>query len=104
MLYFDEAGYTGPDLTNNIQPYFALASIRMTADEIDCMKKDIGYCEWGKELHFKSMSMLTKILWNILEIWMYQRQLWDMARVSTSILCLLAIWQSLSLTRSLEYS
>lgn len=41
MLYFDEAGYTEPDLTNNIQPYFALASIRMTADEIDCMKKDI---------------------------------------------------------------
>lgn len=68
MLYFDEAGYTGPDLTNNIQPYFALASIRMTADEIDCMKKDIGYCEWGKELHFKSMytnphgrTMLDKI-------------------------------------------
>ena len=55
MLYFDEAGYTGPDLTNNIQPYFALASIRMTADEIDCMKKDIGYREWGKELHFKGM-------------------------------------------------
>ena len=280
MLYFDEAGYTGPDLTNKEQPYFALASIRMTDDEVACMKKDIGYCEWGKELHFKSMytnphgrvmldkifnhplmddnhvlpsfaykryciyanivnilvetmyynqgvnlyegaknlilanglyyfatlhpnkdlmtefencfvtmvrepsvgsvanfyrttdklvynadtkdgffemlsekpptiqyikealtdkkfyidltiplfsvsiqewykrtgkkilfflillnhSMLTKILWNILEIWMYQRQLWDMARVSTSILCLLAIWQSLSLTRSLEYS
>ena len=71
MFYFDEAGYTGPDLTNNIQPYFALASIRMTADEIDCMKKDIGYCEWGKELHFKSMytnlqgrAMLEKIFRN----------------------------------------
>lgn len=55
MLYFDEAGYTGPDLTNKEQPYFALASIRMTDDEVACMKKDIGYCEWGKELHFKSM-------------------------------------------------
>ena len=33
---------------------------------------------------------------------MYQRQLWDMARVSTSILCLLAIWQSLSLTFEVE--
>lgn len=31
MLYFDEAGYTGPDLTNNIQPYFALASINLSS-------------------------------------------------------------------------
>lgn len=68
MLYFDEAGYTGPDLTNNKQPYFALASVRMTDDEIVRMKKDIGYYEWGKELHFKSMyksyqgqKMLDKI-------------------------------------------
>ena len=36
MLYFDEAGYTGPDLTNKEQPYFALASIRMTDDEVAC--------------------------------------------------------------------
>ena len=41
MLYFDEAGYTGPDLTNNKQPYFALASIRMTDNEVVRMKKDI---------------------------------------------------------------
>lgn len=68
MLYFDESGYTGPDLTNIEQPYFTLASIRMTDDEIVRMKKDIGYCEWGKELHFKSMyksyqgqKMLDKI-------------------------------------------
>lgn len=55
MLYFDEAGYTGPDLTNNKQPYFTLTSVRMTDDEVIRMKKDIDYCEWGKELHFKSM-------------------------------------------------
>lgn len=55
MLYFDESGYTGPDLTNVSQPYFALASVKMTNDEIACLKKDIGYYEWGKELHFKSM-------------------------------------------------
>jgi hypothetical protein len=53
--------------TENNQ-YFALASIRMTDDEIVRIKKDIGYCEWGKELHFKSMytnlqgrAMLEKI-------------------------------------------
>ena len=41
MLYFDESGYTGPDLTNVSQPYFALASVKMTNDEIACLKKDI---------------------------------------------------------------
>ena len=71
MLYFDESGYTGPDLTNVSQPYFALASVRMADDEIARLKKDIGYCEWGKELHFKSMytnpqgrQMLDKIFGN----------------------------------------
>lgn len=39
MLYFDESGYTGPDLTNVSQPYFALASVKMTNDEIACLKK-----------------------------------------------------------------
>ena len=68
MLYFDEYGNTGPDLTNVSQPYFAVASVRMADDEIARLKKDIGYCEWGKELHFKSMytnpqgrQMLDKI-------------------------------------------
>ena len=54
MLYFDESGYTGADLVNSKQPYFSLASIRITDEEIAQIKKDIGYCEWGKELHFKS--------------------------------------------------
>ena len=68
MLYFDESGYTGPDLTNIEQPYFTLASIKMNDDEITHMKKDIGYDKWGKELHFKNMytnpqgrTMLGKI-------------------------------------------
>lgn len=55
MLYFDESGYTGPDLTNSKQPYFTLVSIRMTDEEIARLKEDIDYNEWGKELHFKSM-------------------------------------------------
>ena len=55
MLYFDESGYTGSDLINPEQPYFTLASVRLTEDEIAVMKEDIGYVEWGKELHFKSM-------------------------------------------------
>ena len=55
MLYFDESGYTGPDLINSKQPYFSLASIRMTDEEIAQIKEEVGYCEWGRELHFKSM-------------------------------------------------
>lgn len=55
MLYFDEAGYTGPDLTNPDNPYFTLASIRLTDDEAEKMKEDINYEGWGKELHFSSM-------------------------------------------------
>lgn len=55
MLYFDEAGYTGPDLTNQDHPYFTLASIRLNDDEVEKMKKDINYEGWGKEFHFSSM-------------------------------------------------
>ena len=55
MLYFDESGYTGADLVNSKQPYFSLASIRITDEEIAQIKEEVGYCEWGRELHFKSM-------------------------------------------------
>lgn len=68
MLYFDESGYTGADLTNEKQPYFTLASVRLEDEEIAQIKSDIGYEEWGKELHFKSMftnpqgrTMLDKV-------------------------------------------
>ncbi len=30
-IYFDESGYTGADLTNEDQPYFALASVRLSS-------------------------------------------------------------------------
>ena len=55
MLYFDEAGYTGPDLTNPDHPYFTLASIRLTDGEAEKIKEDINYEKWGKEFHFSSM-------------------------------------------------
>ena len=41
MLYFDESGYTGPDLINSKQPYFSLASIRMTDEEIAQIKEEV---------------------------------------------------------------
>jgi len=55
MIYFDESGYTGPDLNNVKQPYFALASIRMDDEEIARVKNDIDFEKWGRELHFTSM-------------------------------------------------
>lgn len=55
MLYFDEAGYTGPDLTNPSQPFFTLASIRISNDEIEKLKDDIRYREWPREFHFSKM-------------------------------------------------
>lgn len=68
MLYFDEAGYTGADLTNKEQQFFTLASTNLLEDEIRDIKEGIGYEKWGKELHFKSMytnphgrGMLKKI-------------------------------------------
>lgn len=39
MLYFDEAGYTGADLTNKEQQFFTLASTNLTEDEIEYIKK-----------------------------------------------------------------
>ena len=42
MLYFDESGYTGPELTNEEQPYFTLASVRLENEEIAQIKSDIA--------------------------------------------------------------
>lgn len=55
MLYFDEAGYTGPDLTNTQQPYFTLASVCVSEEEAEQIKADIEYAKWGSELHFANM-------------------------------------------------
>lgn len=55
VLYFDEFGYTGSDLCNHNQPYFTLASVLMSQDELKLIENDINLLGWGKELHFKKM-------------------------------------------------
>ncbi|WP_455050267.1 DUF3800 domain-containing protein [Hoylesella nanceiensis] len=60
MIYFDESGYTGPDLVNVEQPYFTLASIRLQSDEIIDIKNAVEDEKWGKELHFKKMYVSRK--------------------------------------------
>lgn len=55
MLYFDEAGYTGPNLSSVDQPIYTMGSVNFNSDELDLIRRDIGYDAYGKELHFKSM-------------------------------------------------
>ncbi|TYK33764.1 DUF3800 domain-containing protein [Bacteroides pyogenes] len=55
MLYFDEAGYTGGNLTDKIHPFFTLASTDVSESEMKTIKEAIDYDTWGKELHFKKM-------------------------------------------------
>lgn len=59
-IYFDEAGYTGADLTNEAQPYFVLASVRFSAEEIDTIRRNIGLVESTKEIHFKNIHTNRK--------------------------------------------
>lgn len=51
-LYFDEAGYTGADLMNQDQPYFCLASVCFTDEELNKIKSDIGLDPSRNEIHF----------------------------------------------------
>lgn len=67
-LYFDEAGFTGSDLLSQQQPFFCLASVLFTDEELDDIKKDIGLSKFDNELHFKKLhtnwqgrEVLTKL-------------------------------------------
>lgn len=57
--YFDEAGYTGSDLTNADQPFFCLGSAKYTDDEIKQIKNDLSLDD-ATELHFKKLYKSTK--------------------------------------------
>lgn len=53
-IYFDEAGYTGSDLTNDDQPYFVVGSTCFTDEEITELEADLEL-QGKKELHFKEL-------------------------------------------------
>lgn len=57
--YFDEAGYTGSDLTNVDQPFFSLGSVKYTDDEIQQIKNDLSLND-ATELHFKKLYKSSK--------------------------------------------
>lgn len=59
-IYFDEAGYTGADLTNVPQPYFALASVRFTEEELATIRNDLGLDAYETEMHFKRCILIGK--------------------------------------------
>ena len=52
-VYFDEAGNTGSNITNQVQPYFVLSSVCYTDDELQQIQKDVAY---GNELHFMNIK------------------------------------------------
>lgn len=54
IYYFDEAGFTGSDLSNVDQPYFCLGSAKFTDDEILHIKNDLSVKD-DEELHFKKL-------------------------------------------------
>ena len=57
-IYFDEAGYTGSDLTNEDQPFFVVGSTCFTDDELNRIKSDLNISETS-ELHFKKLIKST---------------------------------------------
>lgn len=61
-LYFDEAGYTGSDLTNSDQPYFILGSVCFRGDELEQLKSDINFNNYGDELHFKKCIPIPMVV------------------------------------------
>lgn len=52
-VYFDEAGNTGSNITNQVQPYFVLSSVCFTDDELHQILKDVAF---DKELHFMNIK------------------------------------------------
>ena len=48
-VYFDEAGNTGSNITNNKQPYFVLSSVNFTDEELVQLQEDVAF---NDELHF----------------------------------------------------
>lgn len=52
-IYIDEAGNTGSDVLNADQPYFVLAAVHFSDEELLQIQRDIAY---GKELHFVKMK------------------------------------------------
>lgn len=51
-LYLDEAGYTGADLINKDQPFFCLASVCFTEEELSIIREKLDLPEDYKEIHF----------------------------------------------------
>ena len=52
-VYFDEAGNTGSNITNKVQPYFVLSSVCYTDDELRQIQNDVAY---NGELHFMNIK------------------------------------------------
>ena len=54
-VYFDEAGNTGSNITNNDQPYFVLSSVCFSDAELEQIQADLAF---DRELHFKKIKKM----------------------------------------------
>ncbi len=52
-VYFDEAGNTGSNITNQMQPYFVLSSVSYTDEELSQIQNDVDFED---ELHFTDIK------------------------------------------------
>lgn len=52
-VYFDEAGNTGSNITDKVQPYFVLSSVCYTDEELAQIHKDVAFDD---ELHFTKIK------------------------------------------------
>lgn len=65
-IAFDESGNTGQNLLDLSQPYFALASVNLSSQEVDKLFKIFD--SNAKELHFKSLKKYAKSQRQIIEL------------------------------------
>lgn len=52
-IYVDEAGSTGSNILDSVQPYFVLSAVHFSDNELNQIRKDITY---DKEIHFVDMK------------------------------------------------
>lgn len=54
-VYFDEAGNTGSNITNSVQPYFVLSSVCFTDEELAQLHEELAF---DRELHFNKIKKM----------------------------------------------
>lgn len=75
IIAFDESGNTGQNLLDLSQPYFALASVNLSSQEVDKLFEIID--SNATELHFKSLKKYAKTQRQIIELLNHELVNWS---------------------------